>query len=419
MAASGYIKLLSHDINTFDTILSMFDGKHQFVIEHPEFKNNNSLPEKMKLTQPSYMKMVTSPNKGKYFTGLPHILLKAINGQYTNKFVIAWKDEGDAGIKTFRFMSLFGFKDPLSKTLLPKAAESHDTVMRRSKNKITVTPIIPNIDILSTGDRNLVTLTHQLSIGIEICFLTSLANISIGGFHDDESLMNAISDAFSSKNDKIVIDESFYESFRNPVDNYNNETMSIINNIAATIHILKSNCPSEHVTKLVQCDGKQLPTTNNSLQIMDYTKGEVTRKVFNSKLVFTANFDQSDKPKDARNNTPVAYMTHFVPGKNMQPRVMTPEDVLAITASDTPGVMGTTQRGILYIRPQVAVKFYMKASIGIDWEVSKYILSPVEYAGSIDVEDDPSDVDSIFKTNDSNNVKDDADAVFDDGNGGM
>ena len=214
-----YKTIRSDEINTFETILSMFNGTSQFIINNPWFEFSSYLKQKESIE--NYLNKVKDYNNISYLT-TPYILIRNEENKYTAWFDIKWT--GESNKKTYLIAN------PWNKNSDIKSNDNSNQI------NIWVKPLRNEISDLTEEDLKLMKFDKQLTCGMDIIIACTILNINPSKFETDNDLLNEISKQLPQFKKK----DEYIQLFKHDTENITDEVY-IINELK------KSKLKNNHV----------------------------------------------------------------------------------------------------------------------------------------------------------------------------
>ena len=186
------MKVNSSEIILADSIIDMFNGNSQFVIENPWFKFDSYL--KNETTIDNYLNsFYTSEFNDKkiYKLNTPRILFKEPkSNKFTMLYEIKW---GTEKAKTYWIM-----------------IASKDGIKDASGNQnFFINPVNSELSNLKEEDLNLCKLERQLIYGFDIAIACVLLEINLSEYQTDEALIKAMYEKYEKIQNEEMTDEKY------------------------------------------------------------------------------------------------------------------------------------------------------------------------------------------------------------------
>ena len=291
------MKVNSSEIAPATSILNMFNGNSQFVIENPWFKFESYL--KKQVTTDNYLNsFYTTENNNLKFHQLntPRILFKdPKKNKFSAIYEIKWGSESP---KTYWIM-----------------IASKEGIKEMSGNQnFFVNPVNSELSKLKNEDLNLCILDRQLIIGFDIALSLVLLNINPAECENDELLIKAIYEKYLNLQGSKIEDDKINAFINNYLTPFNDikvkPTISFVDYIQRIVKVknIEINSPLIDVFKLLN-DVQKVNKFKQSFQLNKVENEEVENFYFNGLIKFNMKNDKDNK-----------YQTKLVTFKDNKPK---------------------------------------------------------------------------------------------------
>ena len=277
------MKINSSEITLANSIIEMFNGNSQFVIENPWY-NFNSCLKKLPTIDNYLNSFYTSEfNERKiYQLNTPRILFKEPkSNKFTMLYEIKWGSE-----KPKTYWIMIADKDGLKE--------------KSGSQNFFVNPTDSELSNLKEEDINLIKLERQLIYGFDIAISAVILGINLSEYQTDESLIKAMYEKYMNARNSEITNDVFDRFLNNYLIPFNDIKIKpvhfFVEYIQKSIKLqnIQFNSPLSDVFKLF--DNEKLNKFKQSIQLNSVKNEDEEEKFYlNSTIKFNMKKDSTVK----------------------------------------------------------------------------------------------------------------------------